>query len=448
MPVVVRVAISSAFTVALVALALTITIWSFRGAVDAHHAALADVEHSQTGDRAETYVLRERGAINEYLLTRDPDILEELDTLSIRFDEVVSRFGAPDDPHQAALGARTRDANDALLATFRSSLGASTRYAGRPAELRRNLISTEKSVLAPLRTLEALHDAGARRSDAHADARSHQALIAGLAAGALAIVGGLLFALYAITLLRRVARQNDALLQVDRMKDDFVSTVSHELRTPLTSINGYLEVLLDGGAGTVSAEQAGFLGVMRKNSDRLLQLVGDLLFVGNVSVDVTIERVPVELSSLVRRAVEDKRQPFADRDLELTFAGTELVEIEGDPSRLTQLVDSLLSNALKFTPPGGRVEVCLTSRDDSARLQVSDTGMGISEADRKHVFERFYRSADVNDRAIQGSGLGLAIVAAIVEAHGGSVEVESDLGVGTTFTVVLPAARAERSLAA
>jgi signal transduction histidine kinase len=232
------------------------------------------------------------------------------------------------------------------------------------------------------------------------------------------------------------------------MKDDFVSTVSHELRTPLTSINGYLEVLLDGDAGPVSEEQAGFLGVIRKNSDRLLRLVGDLRFVGNVSVDVTIERVPVELASLVRRALQEAEQLFVDRDIELTYASAGLVELEGDPSRLTQLVDNLLSNALKFTPPGGRVGVRLSSLDDTARLQVSDTGMGISRTDQQHVFERFYRSADANDQAIQGPGLGLAIVAAIVEAHGGSVEVKSELGAGTTFTVVLPVAAHQSSRAA
>ncbi|MDX6517519.1 MAG: hypothetical protein QOF50_365 [Gaiellaceae bacterium] len=432
-----RIAISSAFTVALVALALAITITSFRGAVDAHHAALADLEHSQTGGRAETYLWREREAMNEYRLTHDPEILEEVDTLSVRLDAVVARFGR-DTAEETTLAKRTLDANDAFLAAFRSGLGASTRYARRPRLLDRALNAGETSALAPLQTLQALHDAGARASDVQADARSRQALIAALAAGALAILAGLLFALYAIRLVRQGARQNDALLQLDRMKDDFVSTISHELRTPLTSINGYLEVLLDGDAGKVSAEQAGFLGVIRKNSDRLLRLVGDLLFVGGVSVDVAIERVPVELASLVRRALEDKQQLFDNREVELTFASAGLFELAGDPSRLSQLVENLLSNALKFTPRGGRVEVCLTSLTDAVRLQVSDTGMGISRADQEHVFERFYRSADANDQAIQGPGLGLAIVSAIVQAHGGSINVESELGVGTTFTVVLP----------
>ena len=446
MPVVVRIAISSAFSVALVALALAITILGVRGAFGARHAAIADLKQSNIGARAETYLWQERGAMNEYLLSRDPAILEEVDSLSVRLDEVVYRLGGDD--AQASLARRTLDANDVLIAAFRSGLGASDRYAGRRGDLVRILNAHEASALAPLHTLEALNDTGARERVAYADARSRQALIAGLVAGALAIVAGLLFAWYAIRLVRRIARQNDALRQLDRMKDDFVSTVSHELRTPLTSITGYLEMLLGGDAGTMSEEQVGFLGVIRKNSDRLVRLVGDLLFVGTLSASLTVERVPVELSSLIGRAVEEARQAFADRDLELSLECTELVELEGDPSRLTQLVHSLLSNALKFTSPGGCVEVCLIRLGDAARIQVTDTGVGISEADRKHVFERFFRSADANDRAIQGSGLGLAIVAAIVEAHGGSVEVESDLGVGTTFTVVLPTARAERSLAA
>jgi signal transduction histidine kinase len=447
MPVVRRVAIGSALTVALVAVALAITISSSRGAVGAHHAALVDAKQNKTAERGETYLWREREAINEYLLTRDPLILDEIRELQLRLHETLYLLGR-DEPDESALVGIVLAANESFLAAFRSNLGASNQGAERQAELIRVLNAGEELALAPLHTLRAINVAEGNESEARADAGSRRALIAGLVAGALAIAAGLLFAFYAIKLVRRVARQNDALRQLDRMKDDFVSTVTHELRTPLTSINGYLEVLLDSDAGKVSEEQAGFLGVIRKNSDRLLRLVGDLLFVGNLSASVTIERVPVELASLVGHAVQDARRLFVDRDLELTLESAGLVELEGDPSRLTQLVDSLLSNALKFTPPGGQVEVCLTSFDDAVRLQVSDTGMGISEADREHVFERFFRSADANDQAIQGPGLGLAIVAAIVDAHGGSIEVESELGVGTTFTVVLPTARAEQSLAA
>jgi signal transduction histidine kinase len=444
MPVIRRVAIGSAVSITLVAMALAATILSYRGAVAESRVALTDVKQNKTAERAETYLWREREAMNEYLLTHDPLILDEIRTLRTGLHETLSSLGQ--DEADAALVGIVLAANESFLAAFRSNLVFADRSESQ-AELIRVLNGGEELALAPLHTLEAVNVAEVRRSQARADAGSRRALTEGALAGALALMAGLVFAWYAIMLVRRIARRNDALRQLDRMKDDFVSTVSHELRTPLTSINGYLEVLLDGDAGTLSEEQAGFLGVIRKNSDRLLRLVGDLRFVGNVSVDVTIERVPVELASLVRRALQDAQQPFVDRDIALTYSSAGLIELDGDPSRLAQLVENLLSNALKFTPPGGRVEVCLTSLDGAARLQVSDTGMGISEADQKLVFERFYRSADANDRAIQGPGLGLAIVAAIVEAHGGSIEIESELGVGTTFTVVLPMP-AELSVAA
>lgn len=446
MPVVRRVAIGSAVTVALVAVALAATISSYQGAVTESRAALADVKQNKTAERAETYLWREREAMNEYLLTREPLILDEIRELQSGLHETLSAPGQGG-PDESALAGIVLAANESFLAAFRSNLGFADRSGG-DADLIRVLNDGEKLALEPLHTLEAINVAEVRQSQARADASSRRALIEGVLAGALAVIAGLLFAWYAIRLVQRIARQNDALRQLDRMKDDFVSTVTHELRTPLTSINGYLEVLLGGDAGTLSDEQAGCLGVIRKNSDRLLRLVGDLLFVGNVSVDVTIMRAPLELSSLVRGVLQDARQPFVDRDIELTFTSVGLVELEGDSGRLTQLVDNLLSNALKFTPPGGCVKVCLASVDGAARLEVSDTGIGISAADRQHVFERFYRSADANDRAIQGPGLGLAIVAAIVEAHDGSIEVESELGVGTTFTVVLPTAIAELTLAA
>jgi signal transduction histidine kinase len=112
------------------------------------------------------------------------------------------------------------------------------------------------------------------------------------------------------------------------------------------------------------------------------------------------------------------------------------------------VIDNLLTNAVKFTPADGRVDVQLCAEDGFVKLDVSDTGMGISEEDRLHLFERFFRTSDARTQAIQGTGLGLSIVAAIVEAHGGSVEVESELGVGTTFRVVLPVSKTAETIAA
>jgi PAS domain S-box-containing protein len=243
-----------------------------------------------------------------------------------------------------------------------------------------------------------------------------------------------------------VEEQNERLRELDRLKDEFVASVSHELRTPLSSISGYLELVLE--AGQLSEEQEQFLGVVGRNAERLLRVVGDLLFVAQLkSSTVVLERAPVDLTDLVGSAVQSVAPLAHDRGIELTLDCGALSQLEGDAGRLGQMIDNLLTNALKFTPRGGRVEVRGSERDDVVRLQVRDTGMGISAVDQEHLFERFFRTSEAHAEAIQGTGLGLSIVAAIVEAHGGSIEVESDLGAGTTFTVVLPTAAAAQLIA-
>ena len=244
-----------------------------------------------------------------------------------------------------------------------------------------------------------------------------------------------------------VEEQNERLQQLDVLKDEFVAAVSHELRTPLTSISGYLELVLEGGG--LSEEQEQFLGVVGRNAERLLRVVGDLLFVAQLkSRTVALERAPFDLADLVGSAVQSVA-PFAqDRGIELQLDFAALPPLDGDAGRLGQMIDNLLTNALKFTPPGGRVEVRAFERGDAVCVQVRDTGMGISEADQQRLFERFFRTSEAQAEAIQGTGLGLSIVAAIVEAHGGSIEVESEPGVGTAFTVVLPTAATAQTIAA
>jgi signal transduction histidine kinase len=245
---------------------------------------------------------------------------------------------------------------------------------------------------------------------------------------------------------RQLAEQNDRLREVDRLKDEFVASVSHELRTPLTSISGYLELVLD--AGELSEEQEQFLAVVGRNADRLLRVVGDLLFVAQLkSSTVILERAPVDLSDLVGSAVESVAPLACERGIELTFDREALSLLEGDEGRIGQAIDNLLTNALKFTPRGGRVEVRCFQRDDVVCVQVCDTGMGVAEEDQQHLFEKFFRTSEAQAEAIQGTGLGLSIVAAIVDAHGGSIEVESNLGVGTTFTVLFPIAVASELIA-
>jgi signal transduction histidine kinase len=238
---------------------------------------------------------------------------------------------------------------------------------------------------------------------------------------------------------RELHEQNERLRQLDRLKDDFVASVSHELRTPLTSIRGYIELVLDGEAGEVTDDQRRFLAVVDRNSERLLHLVGDLLFVAQADRDeLVLELDEVDLPMLATQSAEALR-PRADQlELDLRLDVDPIPAVRGDSARLSQLIDNLVSNALKFTPAGGRVDLRVGQQNGRAVLEVADTGIGISDQDQARLFERFFRTSAAQERAIQGTGLGLAITRAIVVAHGGEIAVESAEGEGTTFRVELP----------
>jgi signal transduction histidine kinase len=237
---------------------------------------------------------------------------------------------------------------------------------------------------------------------------------------------------------RLLAYQNEQLLELDTLKDEFVSSVSHELRTPLTSISGYVELMLE---EEQDEQKRSYLGIVDRNADRLLRLVADLLFSARLQGGrLELERTEVDVHRLVLHAVESARPRAEAAGVELTVAADSVPPVSGEAVRLAQLLDNLISNAVKFTPAGGRVSVHLSARDGLVRFEVSDTGIGISEQEREQLFERFFRSQSALERQIQGTGLGLYISKAIVEAHGGRIGVQSEDGEGTTFFVELPAA--------
>jgi PAS domain S-box-containing protein len=242
-----------------------------------------------------------------------------------------------------------------------------------------------------------------------------------------------------------LVRLNERLVELDRLKDEFVALVSHELRTPLTSIRGYLELIREGKAGRTTKRQDTFLEVMNRNSERLLRLVSDLLFVAQAeSGKVTLELEALDLGDLARDAVDATRPLAESKSIELTVEAKSDVNVSADRARVVQLLDNLLSNAVKFTPEGGRVDVVLSARNGHAVLEVADSGIGIPPAEQDRLFERFYRASTATAQAVPGTGLGLAIAKAIVEAHGGRIEVDSDEGVGATFRVELPARQRAR----
>jgi signal transduction histidine kinase len=234
------------------------------------------------------------------------------------------------------------------------------------------------------------------------------------------------------------ARTNEELRELDRMKDYLVSSVSHELRTPLTSMLGYLEILRGGEVGELSEEQQRCLEIVDRNCHRLHDLVDDIVFVSRLdSGRFHLERAAVDLGDLVAERVESIRPAAEKKRIEVRLhISNDRVQLWADPSRLAQVLDNLLSNAIKFTPDGGDVFVTVATSGETTHLEVRDTGVGIPEEEAQRLFERFFRASTAQNR--QGTGLGLSITKSIVQAHGGTISVQSNVSVGTSVTVDLP----------
>ncbi len=238
-------------------------------------------------------------------------------------------------------------------------------------------------------------------------------------------------------LLGELAEQNERLRELDRLKDEFVASVSHELRTPLTSIRGYLELIRDDQV--LDEEHEDMLGIVDRNAERLLGLVNDLLFAAQVAAgeQVSLALQDLDLADIVTEAAA-AAAPRAENGGVLLAVDAPPSPMQGDAMRIGQVADNLISNAIKFTPPGGTVRVLLSPGDDDVALTISDSGIGIADDEQSDLFSRFYRTKAATKGAIQGTGLGLAIAKSIVEAHGGTITFESTAGVGTTFVVTLP----------
>jgi signal transduction histidine kinase len=257
-------------------------------------------------------------------------------------------------------------------------------------------------------------------------------LLAGLAASAWI---GAAAALMTSDALRALGRANARLLELDRLKDDLLSSVSHDLRLPLVSIFSSVELLLDDAHG----EQRRLLAAVDRNSQRMLHMVDDLLLAARLrSGGLELELAPVDLAEEARSCVEGLAAFARTKRIAVRVDAAHAV-VHVDSARLAQALDNLVSNAIKFTPPHGEVDVRVYAAADEAVVEVADSGPGIAETDRLQVFDPFFRSASAAVRSTYGIGLGLHLVKAIVEAHAGSVEVETATGAGSTFRVRLPA---------
>ncbi|GGI44399.1 PAS domain-containing sensor histidine kinase [Paenibacillus marchantiophytorum] len=246
---------------------------------------------------------------------------------------------------------------------------------------------------------------------------------------------GVLIVIHDITAVRRL----------ERMRSEFVANVSHELKTPIAAVKGFAETLL-AGALNDKETAVSFLQIIFDESERLNRLIGDILELSKIeSKRIPMNFSPIYLPEFLDRSCSVLRKEAEKKHIELTLQVDDDMYIEADEDRLRQIVINLLSNGISYTQDGGKVKVRVEPLDMNAdgdyerlRLIVSDTGMGIPKKDLPRIFERFYRVDKARSRSSGGTGLGLSIVKHLVELHKGTIRVDSEVGIGTKFTIELP----------
>lgn len=231
----------------------------------------------------------------------------------------------------------------------------------------------------------------------------------------------------------------------NQAKSEFVSLVAHELRVPMTSIKGYADLIISGVAGPLNDQQSQFLEVIRRNLQRMSTLISDLSDINRIeSGRMVFDDKTFDIRETVADVTGSLHERIEARGQTLTIdIAAEVPHVHADPTRIAQVLTNLVSNAHKYTPDNGRITVQVTSDEHMAIVSVEDTGIGISEDNQKKLFTQFFRAEDHAVREQQGWGLGLSIVRNMVEAQGGQIRFESELGKGSTFTFTVPLAKQE-----
>jgi len=237
------------------------------------------------------------------------------------------------------------------------------------------------------------------------------------------------------------------LTAANHAKDEFLSIVSHELRTPLTSLTGFLCVLLEEEAGPVNEQQRKFLKITKQSADRLNVMISDLLDISRIEAGrLNLQMGTMELAEILQKSVEGLRKNADVKNVRLVFQPCPAPPpVWGDPSRLQQVIDNLISNAIKFTPPEGQITVGVEEKGDCIQVSVSDTGIGLSADEQKRVFDMFYQADASARRSKGGAGLGLAIAKGIITMHGGQIWVASEKDKGATFSFMIPRSKIQKA---
>jgi len=227
--------------------------------------------------------------------------------------------------------------------------------------------------------------------------------------------------------------------QLDQMKSDFVNMVAHELRSPLVAMRQLNSVLLDGLAGPMEEKHRDFVSRGTKKIDTLLDLIKDLLDVAKIEAGKFVQhRVPTDLRQVLRELTTLMEPRAKSQGIELTCVLEDLQLIHADPKSMEEIFGNLVSNAINYSPEGGKVRVTGRGLGDYLEIKVEDTGVGIPPEELPKIFDKFYRVKHPKTRKVTGTGLGLAIVKGAIEAHHGTIDVESVPDKGTTFRVLLP----------
>lgn len=230
-----------------------------------------------------------------------------------------------------------------------------------------------------------------------------------------------------------------AFKQLDQMKSDFVNMVAHELRSPLVSIRQLNTVLLEGLAGPLEKKQQDFVDRATKKIDALLGLINDLLDVAKIEAGKFVQhQVPTDIDRIIEETVALMEPRANEEGITLTFSCQDMKQVQADPKNMEEIFNNLISNAINYSPEGGRVTVTAQALGEYMEIKVRDTGVGIPPEELPKIFDKFYRVKHPKTRQVMGTGLGLAIVRGIIEAHHGTIDVESVVDKGTTFRILLP----------
>ena len=363
---------------------------------------------------------------------RQPFSEHHVHLLSILADSAAiaienARLYGQADNERAKLDTILREIDDAVLVTDAETRLLLINNAARAAfGLTDSALGQPLAAAIPLKTVTDLFDRRKLRSQAWRaditlpDGRTLQ--------GQLSVLSGIGYG----AVLHDITR----LKELDKIKSEFVSIVSHDLRTPLTVIRGYVELLPR--VGPLNDQQREFVAHIESSMTNIVALIGDLLDIGRIEAGVDWDMQSTALAPIITAAVQELQAAATLKHHTLTSAVDDLSRVPGNARRLRQVVDNLVTNALKYTPDGGQIAVTAREDGDFVLLQVRDNGLGMALDDQRHIFDKFYRVRSEATDHIQGSGLGLSIVKAIVEKHRGRVWVESEPGHGSTFTVVLP----------